>query len=35
VVDLVNETGEKLLAIDGILFDEKDDFAAKAGGDCR
>jgi hypothetical protein len=35
VVDLVNETGQKLLAIDGILFDENNYFAAKAGGDCR
>jgi hypothetical protein len=35
VVDLVNETGEKLLAMDVILFDGKDDFGAKAGGDCR
>jgi hypothetical protein len=32
VVDLVNETGQNLLAIDGILFDEN---AAKALDDCR
>jgi hypothetical protein len=34
VVDLVNETGQKLLAMDGILFGENDYSAAKAG-DCR
>jgi hypothetical protein len=32
VVDLVDETGQKLLAIGRVLFDEHDYFAAKAVG---
>jgi hypothetical protein len=35
VVDLVDKTGQKLLAIGGILFDENVYSAAEASGDCR